>query len=112
MTRFAFDATAALQRARQCENIANRPNLPNRDPEADPGLGRLGRLGPIAPETTQATDPDRLAVALDHFEERAAIRQFDSGQSRAEAEAAALAEAARAWGVDPEHILKIATEKD
>lgn len=41
--------------------------------------------------------PDELA--RDAFEERAAIRQFDGGQSRTEAEAAAWIESRRAAGI-------------
>ena len=37
--------------------------------------------------------------ALDLFEERAAIREYDGGQDRAEAEAAAWQEATRAAGI-------------
>jgi len=44
-------------------------------------------------------DPDSN---LDLYEERAAIREFDGGQARADAEAAALAKAARAAGMTPE----------
>jgi len=39
-----------------------------------------------------------LAEARDAYEERAAIREFDRGQARAEAERAALAETAQAYG--------------
>jgi len=44
----------------------------------------------------------KASEALDADEERAAIREFDGAQTRAEAEAAALAEVARAAGMTPE----------
>lgn len=47
----------------------------------------------FAPEMTPAE------LARDAFEERAAIRQFDGGQSRAGAERAAWAEARRVAGI-------------
>ncbi|WP_176559607.1 hypothetical protein [Rubellimicrobium roseum] len=43
-----------------------------------------------------------MAAALDAFEERAAIREFDGGQTRAEAERAALGEVAQAFDIAPE----------
>jgi len=45
---------------------------------------------------------DAADDALEQYEERAAIREYDGGQDRAEAEAAALVEAARAVGVAPD----------
>jgi len=44
----------------------------------------------------------KASEALDAFEERAAIREYDGGQARADAEAAAMAEVARAAGMSPE----------
>ena len=45
-----------------------------------------------------------LADALDLFEERAAIREFDGGQSRHKAEHHAAIEAAEAYGLKPHQI--------
>ncbi len=42
---------------------------------------------------------EREALARDLYEERAAIREFDGGQDRAEAERAAWIEARRAAGI-------------
>ena len=39
-----------------------------------------------------------IADALEHFEERAAIAEWDGGLSREEAEALALQEVAARWG--------------
>lgn len=57
-----------------------------------------------------ATRPREITpeeLARDIFEERAAIREYLGGQSRAQAEAAALEEAAKATGMDP-RALKLA----
>ncbi|MBT8458150.1 MAG: hypothetical protein KJN60_00590 [Boseongicola sp.] len=48
-----------------------------------------------------ATPHDR-ELMLDLLEERAAIREYDGGQTRAEAEAEALGDAARSNSADPE----------
>lgn len=61
-----------------------------------------GPTGPTGP--TENRDGAAEALALDSFEERAAIREHDGGQARAEAEAeaAALAEVATVAGMAPE----------
>ncbi len=41
----------------------------------------------------------KIEDAIDHYEERAALREYDGGQTRSEAEREALIEAARAAGV-------------
>jgi hypothetical protein len=56
-----------------------------------------GPTGPIGP--TENRDGAAEALALDAFEERAAIREHDGGQARAEAEAGALSDVARSTGV-------------
>ncbi len=63
--------------------------------------GRVGRVGtvPVENEKTPA-GAEVLADALDHFEERAAIREYDGGQPRSDAERETLMEAARAAGID------------
>lgn len=43
---------------------------------------------------------DQVADAIERFEERAAIREFDAGLSRANAESAALREVSEACGKD------------
>lgn len=59
----------------------------------------VARGAPAVP--AQARRPAPGLEALDAFEERAAIREFDGGQTRAEAEARALAEVAQAAGIAP-----------
>lgn len=61
---------------------------------------RLAEIAGLA--APRASDPETLAVALDSFEERAAIREFEGRQAQADAERAALAETAAAFGVAPE----------
>jgi hypothetical protein len=46
-------------------------------------------------------------LIVDLFEERAAIREYDGGQTRAEAEAAAVADVARSTGCAPSLVLRI-----
>src|SRR6056297_206054 len=96
MTGFTFDAKAALVRARNRAARPNRPNRPNRSASGRAGLGGLGGLG-----TVRAPDPEMTPeeLARDLYEERAAIREHDGGQSRPEAEAAAWPEARRAAGI-------------
>lgn len=52
-------------------------------------------------QVSQPPDPEMTPeeLARDLYEERAAIREFDGGQDRAEAEAAAWQEARRAAGI-------------
>ena len=57
---------------------------------------------PVPAVPTENRDGAAEPLALDSFEERAAIREHDGGQARAEAEAAALAEVATAAGMAPE----------
>ena len=97
MTAFRFDAEAALKRAREGRPLPNLPNRPNRGDADGAGLGGLGRLGPerdlphvcdprVPPEPSPP-GPD-LNLARELFEERAAIREHDGGQDRAQSEAA------------------------
>ncbi len=98
MTGFKFDARAALESAQKRQTLPNRPNRPNRGASGGSGLGGLG--------TVPASDPEMTSeeLARDIFAERAAIREHDGGQNRADAEAAALREAAIATGVPAEEI--------
>lgn len=57
------------------------------------------RSGGIAGLAGIAASHSALENATDLFEERAAIREFDGGQHRPDAEAIALVEAARLTGV-------------
>jgi hypothetical protein len=96
MTGFTFDAKAALEAAQKCQTLPNHPNRPNRSASGGAGLGGLGGLGAV-----RGSDPEMppAELARDLYEERAAIREFDGGQDRAEAEAAAWQEARRAAGI-------------
>lgn len=58
----------------------------------------VAEVAEVAPHQTLTED------ARDHFEERAAIREFDGGQRRNDSEHSALREAANAWGV-PAHLI-------
>ena len=71
-------------------------------PEPRKPAFRVAAVAGVATPPNPETPPDAADDAFDHFEERAAIREFDGGQTRAEAEAAALAEASWAVGVAPE----------
>jgi hypothetical protein len=93
MTAFCFDAEAALRKAREGCHRPNLPNRPNRGEAECAGLGGLGTVHASGPEIS----PDELA--RDIFEERAAIREYDGGQERAESERAAWIEAKRAAGI-------------
>lgn len=94
MTLFTFDAKAALRRVQARSPHPNPPNLPNRGGSDGAGLGRLGKLGTVCSQTPDMK-PEELA--RDYYEERAAIREYDGGQNRAEAEAAALVETRHAF---------------
>ena len=77
-----FDTRAALA------EIAGSPPA-----EHAPRVADVAKVAAPLPEMMKAE------LARDAFEERAAIREFDGGQSRAEAERAAWPEARRAAGV-------------
>jgi len=87
-----FDAKAKLL---EIERLLNaKPAKPAKQ-EADQ-RARFSSLATLA--ISRASNPVFCPDALDdftrdHFEERAAIREYDGGQGRAEAEAAAWAEA-------------------
>ena len=73
---------------------ATRTPLPARK------LPRVAEVAEVA--APRALTPNRLAEALDAFEERAALREFDGGQPRAEAEHDALHETAAAFSISAE----------
>jgi hypothetical protein len=96
MTGFAFDAKAALHQARKCRGLPTVPTLPTDHPAGAEKVGTVGKVGMVRASDPEIT-PDELAH--DIFEERAAIREYDGEQDRAEAEAAAWIEARRAAGI-------------
>lgn len=96
MSGFTFDAKAALERARNRRGVPTVPTVPTQNP-AEPGsVGGVGKVGTVRGSYPDMT-PEELARDL--FEERAAIRQFEGGMDRAEAERAAWVEACRAAGL-------------
>jgi hypothetical protein len=77
---------------------------------------QLGPTGPTGPTEIHQKfvagaprDADALGL-LDQYEERAAIREYDGGQLRAEAEAAALAEVASGVGFENNMLRKLWAE--
>lgn len=90
--------TRWLQAAQRASGAGNKLNLPKQPPAPEVNsvnsVNSGGRKADAAPP-----DMTPEALALDIYEERAAIREFDGGQSRPEAEAAAWAEARRAAGI-------------
>jgi len=94
MKRFEFDAYEALRRAREGRTLPIRPTSPIPQGRKRAGIGRIGRIGATDGKTEKIID------AVNHFEERAAIREYDGKQTRSEAEAAALFEAVNAAGVE------------
>lgn len=69
----------------------------SRAPEADASQSVCATLPAHA--GTDPIEPEKMKGAREYFEERAAIREYDGGQPRSEAEADALIEAARATGL-------------
>lgn len=84
----SMSSTDSTQRAA----VSALPPAPERQP-----CTILSACASRAPSSTKESEVD----LLDRFEERAAIREHDGGQPRAEAEAAALAEVAQAAGMAP-----------
>lgn len=62
-----------------------------------PAARLVSQMSQMSQDPTPEITPEELAREL--YEERAAIREYDGGQDRAEAEAAALQEAMRAAGI-------------
>ena len=96
MTAFTFDAKAALERAQKRRGLPTLPTLPTDRHAKTEKVGTVGTVG-----TVRVSDPEMTSeeLALDLYEERAAIREYEGGQDRAEAEAAAWQEAMRAAGI-------------
>lgn len=87
-----------LQAAQGASEAGKEPNLPKLPPvpkvNAVNSVNSGGRKADAAPPDMTSEE-----LARDLYEERAAIREFDGGQSRPEAEAAAWQEVRRAAGV-------------
>lgn len=82
---------------------------------------------PLATSATTATEPCRnlqmsrmsqlsqapcdVEAIIYELEERAAIREYDGGQERSEAEAKALADVAQVTGISPETLQRIWASK-
>lgn len=65
---------------------------------------RATRAIPATPNSTNSTNSTPRDLARDLFEERAAIREHDGGQSREEAEALAVEDVARALGLPVDEV--------
>ena len=89
--------TRWLQAAQGAIEAGNLPKKPKQPAEAE-----VNSVNSVNSGGRSALSPEELA--LDHFEERAAIREFSGGQDRAEAEAAALVEASEASGIAVERL--------
>ena len=73
---------------------------------ATPATKRADPAPRVAEVASVAGPPDPDLIH-DLYEERAAIREFDGGQTRPEAEVAALAEVARVAGMSPEALRRL-----
>lgn len=88
--------TRWLEAAQRASGAGNLPKKPKQPP-----MPEVNSVNSVNSDARKTMTPDDLA--LDIYEERAAIREFDGGQDRAEAERAAWIEARRAAGVtDPD----------
>lgn len=96
----ATRATQAPAASPDVAHVAQVAQPPAPDSMTGPPVCRTCRTC-RTPEAIETALPDDLQIALDAFEERAAIREADGGQPRGEAEAAALAEVAQEAGEDP-----------
>ena len=96
MTGFTFDAKAALHQAQKCRGHPTLPTLPTDRQAEGEKVGTVGTVG-----TGRVSDPEMTPeeLARDIYEERAAMREHDGGQDRAEAERAAWQEARQAAGL-------------
>ena len=76
-----------------------------------PRLPRVAEAAGVA--APLASRPANLiSLALDACEERAAIREFDGGQARSDAEQAALHETAVAYNIAPEVLARHIREQE
>lgn len=112
MTAFRFDPKASLERAQEPRTLPTFPTSPTKTALRGQNVGTVGNVGRVADaEKKTPHTADALADALDHFEERAAIREHDGGQTRAEAEAAAMLEAAEAYGIPADELRDALTKR-
>lgn len=108
MTRWLQAARAAAE----ARTKPTKPTEPTRELHAgdrqspEEGVSSVSSVSSGREGAVARPSPDDLD-ALDRFEERAAIREIDGGQPRAEAEAAALAETAEAVGASPEVLRRL-----
>ncbi len=96
MTGFAFDAKAALHQARKRRDLPTIPTIPTDHPAGAERVGTVGKVGAVRASDPEITPDD---PARDIHDDRAAIREHDNGQDRAEAARAAGIEARRAAGI-------------
>ena len=94
MTLFKFDADAALARFSESQTPPTLPTLPTDYTSGLKSVGTVGSVGTVRSFVKNASD---LTEAINHYEERAAIREFDGGQPRIAAEAAALIETSKLY---------------
>lgn len=103
-----YRALAELRRERRGSGPATSAT------SATASVLRSSRVAEVADVAAPlALSSEKLAEAVDAFEERATIREFDGGQPRAEAERGALNETAAAYGIVPEVLAQnIGTETE
>lgn len=90
--------TRWLQAAQRASGAGKKLNLPKQPPAPEVNsVNSVNSGGQKANAAPPEMTPEELARDL--YEERAAIREYDGGQDRAEAEAAAWQEAMRAAGI-------------
>lgn len=97
MTRWLQAARGAQPPATQPTELTKPPDLPR--PEGDLSVKSVLSEG-------AKPDPAQMALILDLWSERAAIREYEAGQSRSEAEA----RAARELGLPLAQLRQIARE--
>jgi hypothetical protein len=89
MTGFTFDAKAALHQARERRGLPTLPTLPTDHPTEGEKVGTVGKVGTVCASDPEMTPYD---LALDLYQERAAIREFLGDQDRYTADRGAWAE--------------------
>ncbi len=99
-----FDPQAALSALRRGEAAEHPATAATSATQPAPRRLRVAEGAEVAARPSPdiaLPDAATLALALDAFVERVAIRVVDGGQSEAEAVAAALAETAPRYGIAP-----------
>lgn len=89
--------TRWLEAAQRASGAGNLPKKPKQPP-----MPEVNSVNSVNSDGRKAMLSEELARYI--FEERAAIREHDGRQSRAEAEKAALIEAAQACQIDPDSL--------